>query len=68
MQPSHPREAVGRQRLGEVALRCQHVADLAVRHREIALPFRVARVVLRQPLLDREAPAVGSQRLGEVGN
>ena len=54
---------IGFQRLREVALRHQHVADLAVGHREIALPARIAGVGLGQALPNGEAVAEGFQRL-----
>ena len=58
--------AVGRQRARKVALRDLHVADLVVRHREIALPAGVAGIGLRQPVKEDEAAAVGFQRARKV--
>ena len=58
--------AVGLERAGKVALRHLHVADLVVRHRQIALPAGVAGIGLRQPLSDGEAVAVGLERAGKV--
>ena len=58
--------AVGFQRLGEIALRHLHVADLLVGDGEIALPAGIAGIGLGQALADGEAVAVGFQRLGEV--
>ena len=52
------RGAVGLQRRREVALRAQHVADLVVRHRQVALPAGVAGIGLRQALGDGERGAV----------
>ena len=62
------REAVGKglERAGEVALRDLHVADLVVRHREIAPPAGVAGIGLRQAVEDREAVGKGLERAGEV--
>ena len=57
---------IGLQRLGELALRHQHVADLVVRDRQIALPAGIAGVGLGQALGDGEAVAEGFQRLGEI--
>src|SRR5260370_1420278 len=61
----------GFQRVGQIALRHQHVADLVVGHRQIALPDRVAAVGLRQTLSDRalsdhEPVAERFQRLRQV--
>ena len=44
----------------------QHVADLAVRDREIALPAGIAGVGLGQALCNREAVAVGLQRRRQI--
>ena len=46
------------QRVGEIALRHQHVADLVVGHGEIALPAGIVGVGLGQALADREAGAI----------
>ena len=58
--------AVGFERAGKVALRHLHIADLLVRHRQIALPAGVAGIGLRQPLSDGEAVAIGFQPAGKV--
>ena len=58
--------AIGLQRSRKVALRHLHVADLVVRHRQIALPAGVAGIGLRQPLPDGEAVAIGFQRSRKV--
>ena len=57
---------VGFQRLGEIALRHQHVADLVVGDGEIALPAGIAGVGLGQAVGNGEAVLVGFQRLGEI--
>jgi hypothetical protein len=54
------------QRLGQIALACQHRANPVLRHRQIALPSGVAGVGLRQPLLDRKPVAEGFERLGQI--
>ena len=58
--------AVGFERARQVALGHQHVADLLVRHRQIALPAGVAGIGLSQALGDGEAVAIGFQRAGQV--
>ena len=58
--------AVGLERAGKVALRHLHVADLAVRHRQIALPAGVAGIGLSPAGRDGEAVAVGLERAGKV--
>ena len=55
--------AVGLQRLAQLALRHQHVADIVVGGRQIALPAGIAWVGLGQALCDGEAVAVGLQCL-----
>jgi hypothetical protein len=51
---------------GAVALHHLHVADPAVRHREIALPRGVAGIGLRQAVDESELCTVRFQRPGEV--
>ena len=58
--------AVGLERLVELALRHQHVADLVVGDRQIALPLRVAAIGGGEALADGEAVAVGLERLVEL--
>jgi len=55
--------AVGLQRLCQIALRHQHVTDVVVGDREIALPAGIAGISLGQALGNSEAVAVGLQRL-----
>ena len=58
--------AIGHKGAGEVALGLLHVADLLVRHRQVALPSGVAGIGCRQPFIDGEAVAVGLERAREV--
>ena len=60
------RGAVARQRGGQIALGNLHVADVFVRHRQIALPARVARIGLGQPFSDGKRGAVARQRGGQI--
>ena len=58
--------AVALQRPRQVALVPQHVADLVVRHRQVALPAGIAGVGLGQTLGDGERRAVALQRPRQV--
>jgi len=58
--------AKGQQRAGEVALGDEHVADLVVADREIALPGGIVGVPRGEGLADGQAVAKGLQRAGEV--
>jgi len=64
MRSDGERGAVRLQRLGQLALHGQGVADFIVARRQIPLPQRVVRVVLGQRLDDRELSPMGCQRLG----
>src|SRR5258705_52646 len=55
---------VGRARAGKVAERAQHVADMLVRERQVALAAVIERVGGGEPAGDREAGAI----LGERGD
>jgi hypothetical protein len=48
------------QRRRQVTLSKKHVANLALRHAEVALPASVSRIGLRQTFSDRERGAVAS--------
>src|SRR6202035_1713382 len=58
--------AVRLERLVELALRHQHVADLDVRDRQIALPLRISAIGGGGALKDGQAVAVGLERVAEL--
>ena len=58
--------AIGLQRLQQIALADQHVADVVIGDEEIALRLRVAGVRGRPALGDGEAGAIGFQRLPQI--
>ena len=57
---------IGGQRLGQIALRHLHVADPVVRHRQVALPVRIAGIGLCQAVGDGEIRLIGGQRSGQI--
>jgi hypothetical protein len=67
-QPAADRESFGKGCLClvQLALRLQHFAHPAVRHRQVPLPAGVARVLLYQPAADRETFGKGHLRLGQL--
>ena len=60
------RVAEGCQRRVEVALRLEHVADLFIGHREIALPSGIVGIGLGEAVGNGEAVAERCQRRVEV--
>jgi hypothetical protein len=60
------RRLVGGGRLGEVALAREHVADLVVRDRKVALPFGVSGVGLGEAFLNGERPLIPIERARKV--
>ena len=56
----------GFQRLGEFSLRPQHIADLLVGDREIALPTGIGGIGLGEAVGNGEAVAKGFQGFGQV--
>jgi hypothetical protein len=54
------------QRLGQIALRHQHVANTVVGHRQIVPPAGVAGVGFCQPVGNRKPVAERFQRLGQI--
>jgi len=52
---------IGRQRTGATALRHQHVADVVLAHRQVALPLRVGRVAAGECSLPRSPRSASSR-------
>ena len=58
--------AVGLERAGKIPPELLHVADLDVRHQQIALPTGIAGIGFRQPVGNGEIVAIGRERARKV--